>query len=203
MIRNRAAERRGHSRRSWAARAVNESLVRRRSSTLRASAASTAAWRCGHVSTSSIRRSKPQASTNRRAVASVGLVWPASCRAMAERDVSARLGSSVRVSPARLRARRITDPSIVAIASRYPIASRWRKPGPSRAGAGSPVPRRVSRSAARSWPTVSVGARRQRARTPGAGPSAPRRPQGSSAHLRRVTPGTPAPFACCGASTGS
>ena len=140
-MRNRAVERRGHSRRSWTARAVNESLVRSRSSTLRASAASTAAWRCGHVSTSSIRRSKPQASTNRRAVASVGMVWPASYRVTVERDVPAPFGSSVRVNPARFRARRITDPSIVAIASRYPIAYRRRKPGPSRSGAGSPVPR--------------------------------------------------------------
>ena len=95
----------------------------------------------GNVSTSSIRRSKPQASTNRRAVATVGLAWPASHGVMAERDVAARLESSVRVNPARFRVRRITEPSIVAITPRYPIAYRWRKPGPSPVVAGSPVHR--------------------------------------------------------------
>ena len=193
----------GYAGRSRAARAAKESLVRRRSSTLRASAASTAAWRYGYVSTSSIRRWKPQASTNRWAVPSVGFVWPASYRVMAERDVPARPESSPRVSPAHFRARRITDPSIVSIASRYPIAYRWRKRGPSRARAGPPVPRGVSRSAGRAWPTESVRVRRRTTRTRGGGQRAPRRPLGSSAHLLRVIPGTPAPFACCGASTGS
>ena len=133
-IRSRVAERRGHSRRSWAARAVNESLVRRRSSTLRASAASAAARRCGLVSDSSIRRSKPQAPTNRRAVLSMGLAWPASYRVMAERDIPARFESSDRVSPARFRAWRIADPSIVSMAPRYPIACWCRKATSTRKG---------------------------------------------------------------------
>ena len=72
----------------------------------------------GNVWTSSTRRSKPQASTNRRAVATVGLAWPASYGVMAERDVAARLESSVRVNPARFRVRRIAEPSVVAITPR-------------------------------------------------------------------------------------
>ena len=110
--RNRAAARWDHPLRSWAASAVKASFVRKRSSTLRANAASAAACRCGLASTSSTRRSKPQASTHRRAVSIVGLDWPVSYRATAEGGIRARLASSARVRPARSRASRISTPRV-------------------------------------------------------------------------------------------
>ena len=63
---------------------------------------------------------------------SMGLAWPASYCVMAEREIPARFDSSDRASPARLRAWRITDPSIVSMTSRYPIAYQCRKATPSR-----------------------------------------------------------------------
>ncbi|MDD9984029.1 MAG: ImmA/IrrE family metallo-endopeptidase [Gammaproteobacteria bacterium] len=57
---------------------------------------------------------------------------------MAEPDIPARFESSDRVSPARFRAWRIADPSIVSITPRYPIAHRCRKANPSREGWATP-----------------------------------------------------------------
>lgn len=89
---------------------VKESFVRRRSSTLRPSAASAAARRWELGGATSMRNSKPHASTERRAVSNRGRIRPDSYRAIADVVIRTRFASSACVNPDRARASRITAP---------------------------------------------------------------------------------------------